>query len=143
VRSVCFSRDGKQVFAWNASGQVLAWDSVTGHRADASNPPPRPDFNPARSPDGDLEARVTGRTVELMDSRLIESKANHWPLPDRAERLSYHGEQAALAEKQRQHFAAAFHLGRMLLDDPDNAGLKRRLDEAVKKDAAASITEGK
>jgi hypothetical protein len=45
----------------------------------------------------------------------------------------YHTEQAALAEKANRHFAAAFHLGRLLLDDPDNSELKNRREAAFRK----------
>ena len=55
-----------------------------------------------------------------------------WPLPDRAERQAYHGHQAALAEKEKQHFAAAYHLGWLLLDSPNDPDLRRRRDEALK-----------
>ena len=38
--------------------------------------------------------------------------------------------QAAKNEKSGHHFAASSHLKRMLLDDPDNADLKTRLQKA-------------
>jgi hypothetical protein len=40
-----------------------------------------------------------------------------------------------LAENEQQWFALAFHVGRLLLDDPDNANLKTRRDEALQKHA--------
>jgi hypothetical protein len=63
---------------------------------------------------------------------LSDPKAREWPLPDADERKHYRGEQARLAEQQKQWFAAAFHLGRLLLDQPDDAELKRRRDQALK-----------
>jgi len=54
-------------------------------------------------------------------------------LPDPAEPRRYHTAQAAVAEKEKQWFAAAFPLGRLLLDAPDDADLKRRRDEALRK----------
>ncbi len=56
-----------------------------------------------------------------------------WPLPDRDERLKYHGEQAAENEKSGHWFAAAFHLKRMLADDSTNENLKTRLQKAEAK----------
>jgi hypothetical protein len=54
-----------------------------------------------------------------------------WPFPDATERKRHHTEQATLAEKEKQWFAVAFHLGRLLLDDPDNADLKARYAAAL------------
>jgi hypothetical protein len=96
-------------------------------------PPP----GSVRSPDGFLVARPRGPNVAVTDTRLVVPKANHWPLPDAVERRAYHGEQAALAEKEKQWFAAAFHLGRLLLDAPDDVDLKRRREQALKALAAA------
>jgi hypothetical protein len=52
-------------------------------------------------------------------------------LPGAAERREYHGRQAALAERAGQSFAAAFHLGRLLLDAPGDPDLTRRRAEAM------------
>ena len=49
---------------------------------------------------------------------------------------AYHAAQADLAEKEKQWFAAAFHVGRLLLDEPDNTDLKKRHEEALKNHAA-------
>ena len=92
---------------------------------------------PAISPDGFLHAEPDGNAVKVTDKRLVNPDANIWPLPTLAERSEYHSEQAALAEKDKQHFALAFHVGRLLLDAPDDAVLKRRRDQALKDHAAA------
>ena len=103
-----------------------------GESSDAGGSKPFP--NTYRSPGRlyDVPAKANGFIVEVTDSRLVDPKANHWPLPDAAERKRYHGEQAALAEKEKQWFAAAFHLGRLLFDAPDDADLKRRREQALK-----------
>jgi hypothetical protein len=51
-------------------------------------------------------------------------------------------EQAALAEKEKQWFAVAFHLGRLLLDSPDDGELKRRRDEALSRHTAVVVPVG-
>jgi len=71
----------------------------------------------------------------LTDTRVPAN--DNWPLPDAAERKRYHTERAAEAEKEKLWLAVAFHLGRLLLDDGDNAGLKKRRDEAVQKQQQA------
>jgi hypothetical protein len=82
--------------------------------------------------------KYNGRIVTVIDIALHD-RQNFWPLPDVAQRQCYHTEQAALAEKEKQWFAAAFHLQRLLLDAPDDASLKRRRDEALRNHAAAVV----
>jgi len=134
VAAVAFTADGRRLFAWDETGKVLAWDTEKGTAVEPADPPPRPDDpGPATSPDGFLLAEASGRAVAVLDRRLADPKENHWPPPDRDERRRYHAEQAAEAEKAKQWYAAAFHVGRLLLDDPDNAEFKKRRDDALKK----------
>ena len=102
-----------------------------GQPADAANPPPRPGPGPTRSPDGKRAAQPAGNVINVSDLLPPAPEGDPWPLPDAAERLRYHTEQADLAEKQKQHFAAAFHVGRLLLDDPENADLKKHREQAL------------
>jgi len=111
VNRVAFSPDGKRVFARDLKGKVLAWSAADGKPVDPVNPPALPPAGPARSPDGVLLAEARGLDVAVFDPVKL-AKANHWPLPNRAERLRYHGEQARFAEKEKQWFATAFHLGK-------------------------------
>jgi hypothetical protein len=60
---------------------------------------------------------------------------------DAAERKRYHTEQARLAEKEQQWFAIAFHVGRLLLDTPDDVELQRRRDEALRLQAAVGALQ--
>ncbi len=86
--------------------------------------------------------RKTAPTLAPVDEGAVEiigaetGQDNLWPLPDAAERRHYHTEQAALAEKEKQWFAVAFHLQRLLLDAPNDADLKQRRDEALRQHAA-------
>lgn len=137
VTSVAFSPDGNRVFSWDAQNNMLAWSTTTGRPVDPVNPPARLQDRMARSPDGFLRAEAQRNTVAVRDTRLPPSD-NFWPFPDRNERIRYHTEKAALAEKDKQWFAAAFHLGRLLLDQPDEADFKRRRDDALNRPAAPS-----
>jgi hypothetical protein len=90
----------------------------------------------ARSPDGKLSARANGSGIEVRDEVLwsvLNGEMNRrlaaWAKPNPA----WHTARAADAEKAGDHFAVAFHLGRLLLDDPDNATLKKRREDALKK----------
>jgi hypothetical protein len=128
-----FSPDGKRLFAWDAQGNVLAWSIPDGKPIEPRDPPQRPRPGPAFSPDGHLVAEADGLVVAVTDVFKPAPKSN--PFPDAAERKRYHSEQATLAEKQKQYFALAFHLGRLLLDVPGNADLKKRSDDALKRHA--------
>ena len=92
---------------------------------------------PANSPDGFRRAVPQPYGIAVSDSRWPPNN-NAWPLPDAAERRRYHTTQAAKAEQQNQWFAAAFHLGRLLLDAPNDANLKCRRDAALR--AAPSLS---
>jgi len=137
VDSVRFSPDGKRAFAWDHNDKVLAWSIETGQPIPADDPPARPAPGPARSPDGRFRAIPDGKRLLIID--LLQpppAEGAPWPLPALAERKRHHTEQAALAEKEQKWFAVAFHVGRLLLDDPDNADLKKRRDDALAKHAA-------
>jgi Tol biopolymer transport system component len=133
VTSLAFSPDGRRAFAWDAAGKVLARSVQDGKPTDASNPPAKPDRLKARSPDGRFLAKVERAGVTIVDLRQPPPKNEPWPLPELADRRKYHTEQARLAENEGRWFAVAFHLGRLLLDDPDNAELKQRREAALQK----------
>jgi WD40 repeat protein/tRNA A-37 threonylcarbamoyl transferase component Bud32 len=135
VTSVCFSPAGQRVFAWDEEGNLRAWTVPDGQPAEPANPPDRPSTPDALSPDGAHRALAHGHDVLLIDTAEY-ARRNAWTPPDRAERLRYHGEQAHQAEGQKQWFAAAFHLGQMLRDQPDDADLTRRRAVAQKNHAA-------
>jgi WD40 repeat protein/tRNA A-37 threonylcarbamoyl transferase component Bud32 len=135
VRRVAFSSDGTRLFAWDAGSEVLAWSTAGGQPVDPVDPPPVPPPGPARSPDGSLRAVAAGKSVYVTDAR--RPGDNAWPLPDAAERMRYHTERAARAENESHWFAVAFHLGRLLLEVPDDADLTRRRAAALQRHQAA------
>jgi WD40 repeat protein len=133
VSRVSFSPDGQRIFGWDPAGKVLAWFTHNGEPTDSTDPPPLPPAGPVRSPDGFLRAEPRGNTIAVIDTRQPQPETAVWPLPDAAERKRYHTEQARLAEQDKQWFAVAFHLGRLLLDAPDDVDLKQRREEALRK----------
>jgi hypothetical protein len=137
--SLAFSPDSQRLFAWDTQNKVLAWSLRDGQPIEADNPPTamRP---PAISPDGKLRAEPRGNEIVVFDPRRL-AEDNFWPLPDTAERQRYHTEQATLAEKDNQWFAVAFHLNRLLLDNPDDPDLKQRRDEALRRHVGVGPAE--
>jgi len=136
VIGATFSSDGTTAFVWDTLRQAKAWDVVTGRPVAADGAPAPPERGPFKpesmtSPDGRLVAQPYGDRVLLFDPRQITGRP--WPWPDLTQRKRYHRERAASAEAEKRWFAVAFHLGRLLLDDPDNADLKRRRDDALNK----------
>ena len=95
VQSVCVSPDGRQVFAWDEIGKVLAWELETGHAIDPVDPPPRPGSGNVFTPDGRYKIVALGDTVGIVDLQRIR-----WPLPDAENRAWYHDQQAAEAAKE-------------------------------------------
>jgi Tol biopolymer transport system component len=136
VYGVAFSPDGKRIFGWDGQMKVLAWSAEDGK--------PTPPDNPPVAPLGFADSRRGSRVV-LMNGIIavidvaMHARQNAWPLPDAAERRRYHTEQATVAEQEKRWFAVAFHLGRLLLDAPADAELKRRRNEALRSQAAAVI----
>ena len=83
------------------------------------------------SPDGRHSAIAEGNGVRIVD--LLKPAGSPWLFPVAAERKRYHAEQANLAEQKKRWFAAAFHLGRLLLDEPNNSELRKRREDAMGK----------
>jgi hypothetical protein len=131
--SVGFSADGRRVFGQDGGGTVLAWSVADGQPTDPGEPPTIPACPTSVSPDGTVRAEVSGSAVWLVDLDAA--------LRDRDDRLAVearnrpwrHQRQAAQAEKDHDWFAAAFHLGRLLKDNPGDANLLRRRDLALEK----------
>jgi WD40 repeat protein len=131
ITHLAFSSDGQRLFAWDEGKKVQAWSVRDGQPVEPTKPPAVPQQGSAVAPDGHLRAEAHGDTIAVFDSRRV-AEDNSWPLPDAADRRRYHAEQADRAEKEKQWFAAAFHLGRLLLDMPKDEELKRRRQEALR-----------
>jgi WD40 repeat protein len=134
VYAVAFGPDGRRIFGSAGRKKVLAWSAADGTPVPPDNPPTdRPGFD--GSPPGTQIVAESDGTVSVIDVAL-HARQNRWPLPDAAERRRYHTEQAAVAEQEKRWFAVAFHLGRLLLDAPDDPDLKRRRAQALEAPAA-------
>jgi WD40 repeat protein len=131
AHSVAFSPDGRRVFAWNPEGNVIAWTVHDGQRDKSANPLPQPSATRPHSPDGSLRAEARGDTVVLIDLALEKQDRAERVALEPVRRVNWHTDQAEQAESNADWFAAAFHLGRLLKDRPNDADLKCRRDQAL------------
>ena len=132
---MAISPDGKRILSRDEQGFVKVWDANTGQELpDATDTLPADAGKVAVSPDGHREARIDGDRILVRDptqpdpqAAIDRERLQRWTTPD----PTYHRREADVAEKAGQHFAAAFHLGRLLdLKPEDAAGVRKRLDAA-------------
>ena len=149
IANLAWSPDSARVFAWDFEGKVQAWSMLSGKSVAPIDPPAKPKtYHPtSTSPDGRRNAKVERSTAAMaltgMPFRVaIRDAAPQtnppWPLPGAEERKRYHTERLAVAKRESLEIAVAFHLGRLLQDDPENLDLKKRREEAAKKLAPES-----
>ncbi len=139
IADVGFSADGAKVFAWTTSGVCHSWavedgspvalDGAIGASIRLQNGP----F--AVSPDRKYWAATYRGDLMLIDLHRNAAQ-NTWLRLDAERRQRLHADLARDAEGQKRWFAAAFHIARLLLDDPDNADLKKRRQQALQDHAA-------
>jgi WD40 repeat protein len=145
VTGVAFSADGKRIIGMTASRKVLTWDATTGHLLPAADPMPRrpqtegQPHTEATSPDGSLRVFIEdpgssqARIKVVRLPRFAEAQKRQQALdrsflgrlarPDPA----YHRQKADLYEESGDLFAATFHLRRLLLAEPKDDAVRKRL----------------
>jgi len=159
---VAFSPDGKIVyarsskkmfeFASNDKARFLSWEAATGQRLPDSPPPSDVFVKGDTNRHGDVIAWIDRDRIQLIDSKLTPQELAFRKQVFRADPF-FHNRQAAGAEKQRDWFAASFHLDRWLTIQPDNPEAHRRRglvalecgdwDRAAWHFVAAAAVEGK
>jgi hypothetical protein len=133
VRSVAYSGDGRRVFCWDAEGNVCAWAVSDGQPAEPAELPAFASPQRLTSPDGTLRAEAQEKAVVLLDLALVERDRADRIALEPVNRVFWHQQHATHAEHDQDWFAAAFHLGQLLKDKPDDADLLRRRDLALEK----------
>src|SRR5262249_42636538 len=112
LMALTFSPDGRRVFAWESGEKVLVWTVADGQPADAADPLPLPHERASSrlglvvSPDGSLRADVRSYGVVLTNLALERQESEERLALEPINRLFWHQQQAAQAEKDNEWFAA-------------------------------------
>jgi hypothetical protein len=150
VEGVTYSPDGKRISGKDATGKVLTWDATTGQLLPDARAVLVRQQRHAVNPDGSQSAFIENGQLKVVFSRDFVAVQEREEALDRAflKRLArpdpaYHLQRARQFEYSGDLFAAAFHLRRLLLLDPKDAVVRRRLaavqgklDAQTKADAA-------
>ena len=138
VLAASFSPDGRTVVTACRDKAARLWE--------VDFPPPPAEVDPDRlrawvlvhtSQDFTDEGALRPLTAEELEQqrRTLDAKGGDWQTAPTARQ--WHLARAAEAEADKDWFAARFHLNWLLKDDPNNADLLRRRDEAAAHLAAA------
>jgi WD40 repeat protein/tetratricopeptide (TPR) repeat protein len=133
VRSVALSTDGKQLLAQDDRGKVFAWSAVSGQSL-----PDAPARLPVAARTIDIEGKLRVSLEEGRVRVVFPEAQRQWQARDRAllERLSafdprWHRRQSEGAVEAGDDFAAAYHLERLLREQPWDAALHVRQASAL------------
>jgi hypothetical protein len=130
VTRIGFSADGQRIVALDKNAAVVVWDLASGRiLPDARDEFPLDRPTEQTSPDGRFALTCTGGSIRLTDlnlrARREEFDREHlaaWAQPD----VAWHAAQAQRAAGAGRWFTAAFHLERLLREQPKNPAVHRQ-----------------
>jgi WD40 repeat protein/tetratricopeptide (TPR) repeat protein/predicted Ser/Thr protein kinase len=111
IESVAFSADGRRLVTKDIGGQQAVWDAATGKSCAGEAPPEVVAPSPV-SPDGRLAAFLAGSVVHIRPQHPPPGSYDPWAEDAERRRAlvpSWHGEDAAEAERRGDALAALVH----------------------------------
>jgi WD40 repeat protein/tRNA A-37 threonylcarbamoyl transferase component Bud32 len=132
VFGAAYSPDGRRLASAGQDGTVKVWDAATGQELLTLREHTGPVFGVAYSPDGHHIASASfDQTVKVWDGTPMTPAwhAERLPLADRRW-LVWQRQEAEECERQKQWFAAVWHLNQLLARNPDDDALRARRDAA-------------
>ncbi len=130
ILTVALSGDGTRIFAQEAGGKIVAWDSVSGQLLPDAPPNMPPGGPQASTPDGKLRVRIENDVIRVYradwEQARQQRKARDREFLERLARFDpdRHRQQLDEALAVGDDFAIAFHLERLVREQPWDASLR-------------------
>jgi WD40 repeat protein/tetratricopeptide (TPR) repeat protein len=125
---LAFAEDGKVIATLNQVGKVAGWSVQTGRRVTVAHDPFARPVRTQRTADGRRLWSSGGRSfIQPEPDARQRARLRAQARPDPA----WHAEWVKSAEYNKHWFAAAFHLGRLLLKSPGDVSLRCRRARAL------------
>jgi WD40 repeat protein len=132
VNAVAFSPDGRTVLTGSSDGTARLWEVMSQAPDDVTRLRAWVRVRTGKRFDESGALRLLTAEERQQALRDLEATREDWEKPGNAR--SWHLAQATEAEAARHWFAAAFHLRRLLAEDPRNAEYLERLGTALYRD---------